>query len=105
MLPAFSPSNEAIYGGEFYYKFDRTGNSLLERKEYFQGHFRGFKTGKPREIWLDYKDLDKPTLGSIFFVWYYKQYFTNIFIENKKSRSTVLFDKRKGAYYWTHIEE
>ena len=104
-LPAFSQAGEAVYGGEFYYRFDRTGNNLLENNEYFQGNFRGFKTDRPREIWLDYKEMDKPSFGAIFFVWYYKKYITRIFIENKKSRSTVFFDKNKGEYYWSHYEQ
>lgn len=105
VLPAFSPAGEAVYGGEFYYRFDRNGNNLLEKNEYYQGNFRGFKTDKPREIWLDYKEMDKPSLGAIFFVWYYKKYFTRIFIENKKSRSTVFLDSNKQEYYWTHYEQ
>jgi len=104
LLPAFSTSGVAIYGGEFYYKFDQTGNSLLDRSEYFQGNFRGFKADKPREIWLNYRDVDKPTLGSVFFVWYYKKYFTKIFIDTKESNSTVLFEPDKG-YYWIHVEK
>lgn len=104
-LPAFSSAGVAVYGGEFFYRFDPTGNNLLEKNEYFQGNFRGFKADKPREIWLDYKEMDKPSLGAIFFVWYYKKYFTRIFIENKNSKSTVNFDKNKGEYYWTHFEE
>lgn len=104
ILPAFSSTGMAIYGGEFNYKFDATGNNLLDKNEYFQNGFRGFKTGKPREIWLDYKDVDIPTLGSIFFVWYYKKYFTNIFIENRNSKSTVFYNKDKSEYYWTHFD-
>lgn len=103
ILPAFQPNSTAVFGGEFYYKFDSTGNQLLTKEEYFQGNFRGFKVGEPREIWLNYTDVDKPTLGSIFFVWYYKKYFTKINIETSKSISTVI--KSGDSYTWLHVEK
>jgi len=105
-LSGISKNGDAIYyGGEFYYKFDRLGIRLLQKNEIFKGCFRRIESGKPREIWLDYREYDKPTLGAIFFVWNFKKYFTNVFIENKESHSTVFFDKSKKEYYWTHIED
>lgn len=104
LLPAFSTSGFAIYGGEFFYKYDQSGNILLDKSEYFKGNFKGFKADKPREIWLNYRDLEKPTLGSIFFVWYYKKYFTKIFIDTKKYNSCLLYEPDKG-YYWIHVEK
>ncbi|MGE5411136.1 MAG: hypothetical protein ACM3MI_09280, partial [Clostridiales bacterium] len=41
---------------------------------YFQGEFRGFKVDNPREIWLSYVETEKPTLGAVFFAWYYLSY-------------------------------
>lgn len=104
LLPAFQPDGTAIYGGEFIYTIDKLGTKITKDESYFQGTFRGFKTDKPREIWLNYRELEKPTLGAIFFVWYYKQYFTNIFIDNAKSTSTVIQDKGK-SYGWVHVEK
>jgi hypothetical protein len=104
LLPAFTRDGIAVYGGEFYYKFDKTGSMMLDKSEYFQGTFKGFKANNPREIWLNYRDTDQPTLGAIFFVWYYKKYFTRIFIETKKSNSTLFFEKDKG-YYWVHVDK
>lgn len=103
ILPAFQQDNTAVYGGEFSYTISSTGCKLLHKEEYFQGQFRGFKVDRPREIWLTYTDVEKPTLGSVFFVWYYKSYFTQIFIDNKNSKSTVL--KNKEGYYWVHAEK
>ena len=101
VLPAFQPNSTAVFGGEYYYLFDATGNNLLTKNEYFQGELRGFKVGEPREIWLDYTDVESPTLGAVFFVWYYKSYFTQINIETSKSVSTVFKDGEK--YTWMHI--
>ena len=104
LLPAFQPNSVAVFGGEFIYTIDAAGEKVIKDESYFQGDFRGFKSKPPREIWLKYPEKEKPTLGSIFFVWYYKEYFTSIFIDNAKSTSTVIKDGR-GGYMWVHVEK
>lgn len=104
LLPAFQTNGVAVYGGEFIYTIDQTGNKITKDESYFQGNFRGFKADNPREIWLNYRDTEQPTLGAIFFVWYYKQYFTKIFIDNSKSTSTVIQNADKN-YLWVHVEK
>lgn len=102
ILPAFQPDGTAIFGGEFIYEITPE-NQIIHDKSYFQGQFRGYKTGNPREIWLNFRELEKPTLGSVFFAWYYKDYFTKIFIDNKESFSTPFNDG--GKYTWLHVEK
>jgi hypothetical protein len=102
LLPAFQTNRMAVFGGEFIYTIDAAGEKITKDESYFQGSFRGFMTDPPREIWLNYKEKEKPTLGTIFFVWYYKEYFTKIFIENSYSTSTVMADENKN-YTWVHI--
>jgi len=104
MLPAFQPNRLAVYGGEFIYTIDPTGQKVTKDESYFQGAFRGFKADPPREIWLNYREQEKPTLGAIFFVWYYKEYFTKIFIDNSKSTSTVI-KSGTNDYVWVHVEK
>jgi len=104
IFPAFQPSGIAAYGGEFIYTIDKTGTKILKDESYLQGSFRGFKASPPREIWLNYSELEKPTLGAIFFVWYYKSYFTNIFIDNAKTTSTVV-KAENNNYTWVHVEK
>lgn len=104
LLPAFTTNNVAVYGGEFSYRFDKSGTILLGTHGYFQGKFLGFKADEPREIWLDYTEIDKPTLGGIFFVWYYKTYFTRIVLENRGSKSTAMKDE-EGNFFWVHAEK
>lgn len=99
LLPAFQTNGVAVYGGEFIYTIDQTGNKITKDESYFQGNFRGFKADNPREIWLNYREIEKPTLGAVFFVWYYKPYFTKIVIDNSKSTSTVI----QGI--WVHVEK
>ena len=101
ILPAFQPSSTAVFGGEFYYKYDSSGNELMTKEIYLQDEYRGFKVDEPREIWLDYTDIDEPTIGAVFFVMYYKNYFTSINLETSKSISTLV--SGDGTYNWVHI--
>lgn len=103
IFPAFQPSGYAVYGGEFIYKIDPTGNSVLEDNSYYQGQFRAFKVGEPREIWLDFTEIENPTLGNVFFVWYFKRYFTYIKVDNKYYVTTTVKDG--DTYSWMHYEK
>jgi hypothetical protein len=105
LFPAFQGDGSAVYGAEFYYKYDDHGNKLLEKNEYFQGKFRGFKTGNKREIYLNYTDLNQPTLGAVFFVRYYRQYFTNIVIETKKATTELFYSPDNGYSWITALKE
>ena len=104
ILPGFQPDGTAVYGGEFIYTIDHTGNKLLKADSYFHGNFSGFKVDKSQDVVMNYRDKDKPTLGSVFFVWYYKQYFKNISIDNAKSKSTVVRNK-DNSYSWVHTDK
>lgn len=104
LMPAFQPDGTAVYGGEAYYQIDADGAKITKEETYFQPAFRGFKSSPPREIWLNFTEIEKPTLGSIFFVWYYRPYFTKINIETSKSVSTLLKDEKTG-YFWVHVEK
>ncbi|RYU80742.1 hypothetical protein [Hymenobacter persicinus] len=104
IFPAYQPDGTAVYGGEFAYKLNSAGNRIVERTHYFKGKFLGFKTDKPQDIRLNYRDLKEPTLGSIFFVIYYREYFTRIVIDNSESIST-LFRGEKGDYSWVHTQK
>jgi hypothetical protein len=104
ILPAFQPDGLAVYGGEFVYTIDQTGNKITKDETYLQSGFRGFKTGAPREIWLNFREQEKPSLGAIFFVLYYKDYFTKIFIDNSKTTSSIVQTPDKN-YIWVHVEK
>jgi len=103
VFPAFQPSGYAVYGGEFIYEIDHTGTKIIKDNSYYQGAFRAFKVDKPREIWLDYTELEKPTLGTVFFIWYYKKYFTYIKLDTKNYITTTI--KGSDGYSWMHIEK
>ncbi|MBK8466394.1 MAG: hypothetical protein IPL32_11235 [Chloracidobacterium sp.] len=104
LFPAFQTNGVALYGMEGIYHIDPTGSKIIADKRYLQKGLRGFKTTPPREIWLDYREIEKPTLGSVFFVWYYKTYFTDIYIDNSKSTSTVIKAGENG-YMWVNVEK
>ena len=103
IFPAFQADGVAVYGGEFIYTIDATAQKITKDESYFQGSFRAFNAKPPREIFLNYTEKEKPTLGSIFFVWYYKDYFTRIYIKNAKSTSSVI--KNGSEYVWVHLDK
>jgi len=99
-LPAFQPSGQAIYGCEWEYVFDKTGKSLI-RENVFTTRLTGVWIGQPRELWLNYRNTDKPTPGSIFFALSFCDYFTRLRIDTRISTSTITRDAT-GQYTWTH---
>ncbi len=99
-LPAFQPSGQAIYGCEWEYIFDKNGRNLIGQNSY-TGTITGVWIGQPRELWLNYRNTDKPTIGSIFFALSFRDYFTRIRIDTRISTSTTAKDA-SGNYIWTH---
>ena len=104
ILPAFQPNSVAVYVGEFIYTIDETGTKVLHGDSYFLGDSRGFKVDNPREVLINYQDIEKPTLGAVFFAWYYKSYFTKIVIDNSESNGIfdyvgLSYDKRSKPVY------
>lgn len=103
LLPAFQPNGFAVFGGEGVYTLDKDGTKILKDESYFQKGFRGFKASPPRDIAVDYRELDQPTIGGVFFVWYYKPYFTSIHLDTKNVIHTVI--KTDSGYIWTSVEK
>jgi hypothetical protein len=99
-LPAFQPSGQAIYGCEWEYIFDKTGMNLLKQNA-FTNKLTGVWIGQPREIWLNYRNTDKPTAGSVFFALSFRDYFTRLRIDTRVSTSTIA-KSANGEYTWTH---
>ena len=102
MMPAFQPDRTAPYGGEGIYIVDASGTKILKDDSYFQISFRGFKVDPTREVVLDYSEMEKPSLGAIFFVWYYKTYFGRIVISNENTMTSVM--KTPDGFIWLHVE-
>ena len=101
MMPAFQPDRMAPYGGEGIYTVDSSGTKILKDDSYFQVSFRGFKVDPTREVLLEYSELEKPSLGAIFFVWYYKTYFARVVIVTENTMSSVM--KTPAGYIWLHV--
>jgi hypothetical protein len=99
-LPALQHSGQAIYGCEWEYVFDKTGLNLLMSKP-FINVVTGVWIGQPRELWLNYRNIDAPTVGSLFFAQSFRDYFTRIRVDTKISTSTISKDS-KGNYSWNH---
>ena len=103
IFPALQPNHTAVFGGEFVFTLDKTGTRVLKNDSYYQGHFRAFSIDKPKTIRIDYKELEQPTLGSIFYAWYYKKYFQDIMIDNKTHMS-ALVKNDDNTYSWMQLE-
>jgi hypothetical protein len=99
-LPAFQPSGQALYGCEWEYIFDKTGTMLIKQNS-FTNKLTGVWIGQPRELWLNYRNTDNPTLGSVFFALAFRDYFTRIRIDTRFSISTTAKDA-SGNYTWIH---
>lgn len=102
LLPAFQTNGFAVFGGEGVYTIDATGTKILKDESYFQKDFRGFKASPPRAVAVDYREIDQPTIGGVFFVWYYKPYFTSIHLDTRNITSTVI--KTEAGYIWVNVE-
>jgi hypothetical protein len=105
IFPALQTNGWAVYGGEFVYTIDSTGTTILEDNSYYQGKFAYYDTnnGRNMRIRLDYTELENPTLGNVFFMWYYRRYFYSIIIENKNYIHIVL-QHQDRSYNWMHVE-
>jgi hypothetical protein len=99
-LPAFQPSGQAVYGCEWEYIFDKTGKILLNQKPY-SNIITAVWIGQPRELWLNYRNTDQPTVGSLYFVESFRDYFTRIRIDTRTITCTIAKDKN-GIYSWTY---
>jgi hypothetical protein len=99
-LPAFQPSGQALYGCEWEYIFDDTGKKLLTQNSFIH-KITGVWIGQPRELWLNYRSTDKPTLGSVFFALSFRDYFTRVRIDTQISTSTTT-KLPDGNYNWVH---
>jgi hypothetical protein len=102
-FPAFQPNRTAVYGGEAVYLIDAAATKIIKDESYFQKQFKGFASEPPREIWLDYRDVTKPTLGGVFFAMYYRNYFTKIVIDTSESSNMLIRDK--SIFLWVNVEK
>jgi hypothetical protein len=87
-FPALQPSGQAVYGCEWQYIFNKNAKDLI-KQQFFINHITGVWIGKPRELWLNYRNTDFPTLGSLFFAFSFCDYFTRIRIDTRLITSTI----------------
>lgn len=99
-FPAFQPSGQAIFGCEWEYIYDESGKSLLKQDSYLNT-VTSVWIGQPRELWLNYRNTVAPTVGSLFFVQSFRDFFTRIRIDTLKSTS-MTSKNSEGNYIWSH---
>jgi len=103
LFPAFQQDMYAPFGGEFVYTLDAGGTKVLEDRSYYQGKFRAVKANAEQTVLLDYSELEEPTLGGIFYLWYYKKYFKQIYLRTQTYTHT-LYKSESGPYSWLHLQ-
>jgi hypothetical protein len=99
-LPKLQPSGQALYGSEWEYVFDRTGKSLLMINS-LTNPVKGVWLGQPREFWLNYRNQESPTVGSLYFALSFRDFFSRIRIDTRFFINT-LEKSSEGKYTWTH---
>lgn len=97
-FPAFQPSGQALYGVEWCYTFNEDGSQVLS-KQFNSIGLNSVWIGQPREYWLNYRELDIPTVESLFFALKYRDYFTRLRIDFKNTTCTTSRN-REGNYTW-----
>ena len=99
LLPAFEDF-KAVYGGEYVYQIDASGNHLLKDESYLTGHFREIDVEKPSVVWMDYSGCEEPPLGAVYFAWAFRTFFPRIIIDTDRSVSILV--KTEDDWSWVH---
>jgi len=73
---------KAVYGREFYFKFDPKVEKILD-KYIDTGKLRYYMPDTLETIHLDYTNFEAPPLSAIFYAIYYKKYFKSIIIDTR----------------------
>ena len=89
LFPSTPSYKQIIYGWEFVYTYNPMGDVLLKDESY-TGSLRYYGADTTKTIYLDYTDVKKATIGSVFYVTYYSKYFERIIINNEKSISSLM---------------
>lgn len=102
IFPAFQPDGTVLYGAELVFEISPE-DEILQDLSYIKEGLYQFTIDTSKEIILNYTELDRPTLGAVFFAVYYKDYFKMIKIDDSKSVSFLM--NSNGTYSWIHIEK
>lgn len=100
-LPAFQPNGYMVYGSEQHYTLNADATLIIDTLEYFN-EYRGYQAAPNKEITIAYEDLDYNSLGAVFFLMYYDQYFKSIRILTRNYVSTFLKGKNNEGS-WIHV--
>lgn len=101
-LPAYQPDNLAVYGREYIFDINSSGNEIVNDRSFFNVGIFGFAVSYPREITLGYPEADRPTLGAMYFMSTFGQYFNKILVETKYYISSLELDENDNIV-WQHF--
>lgn len=104
-FPGFQKNQKAVYGGEVVYTLDSNATIIIQKESFFQDKLTStLIDNRSRKIIVDYSNVDKPTLGSVFFMWTYRFGFPDMTLKTAKSISTLNYFKEKKVnnFAWKH---
>ncbi|MEI6090775.1 MAG: hypothetical protein WCR42_10015 [bacterium] len=88
-FPGIQQENKAVYGCEYYYKFDPKVETILE-KNIVKGPLMYNVLDETKKIYLHYEKYETPPLQAIFYAVYFKKYFAEINIVTKDMLCTII---------------
>lgn len=88
-LPVIQENGFIIYGFEYHLFFIKETDNMQELI-LCNSNLLYFKPNSSRNIELLSENCEKPTVGELFFVWYYKKYFKSIFLNCNSNRATIV---------------
>lgn len=103
-FPAWQDNGKLIYGIEFVFDISSDGRRILKENHYFKNTYYSVVPNEDKEISIAYLDCVQPTLGSIFFIQYYTQYFKRLTLDNKNTISSYIkIDSNEGKNTWITV--
>lgn len=101
-VPAFQPNGYMIYGAEQHYTLNSDATKIIDTLEYYD-EYRGYQQAPGKEITIGFDKLNYNSIGALFFLMYYEQYFKSITIRTNNYITTTIKGK-DGDISWLHAE-
>ena len=104
-FPGFQKNQKAVYGGEVVYTLDSNATKITHKESFFQNKYTStIVNNRSEEIIIDYSNMEKPTLGSVFFAWTYRYAFPDMTLKTAKIVSTLHYFKERKVnnFVWKH---
>lgn len=103
VLPAIQSDGSMVYGYEYHIIISQKDMTVKDTMQYYS-ELLYYKPDKEKDIELKYNECTTPSVGAIYFAWYYRRYFKSVSISCKKF-SWGVFNWMNGKYSWWVIKK